>query len=203
MSTQQLIIDHLALAATIAGNLSKRLPRHLDPQDLHQDARLGLVSAAARYDARTEVPFGAYARRRIGGAVLDSLRRNDHLTRSTRVRVKAEGSKAPAGPLRLIAPDQIAGVLEAPDRYAADAECRRLVHDAIRTLPARLRVLLHAYYHGEQTMREIGGQLGISASRVSQLHFRALRRLHEHFQVQGITSSIHFAIQDRGPEVRS
>lgn len=202
MGTQQLVIEHLALAATIAGNMSKRLPRHLDPQDLHQDARLGLLYAAARYDARKNVPFGSYARRRIGGAVVDGLRRNDHLSRCARARLKAEGAEAPPEPLPVIAPDRIPGSLLPPDRYAAIAECQRLLSAAIETLPARLRIVLHAYYHGGQTMRAIGERLCISEGRVSQIHARALRLLRGYFVLRGFTSSIDFAIPTRALEVR-
>ena len=202
MGTQQLVIEHLGLAANIAGNMSKRLPRHLDSHDIHQDARLGLMYAAARYDARKNVPFGTYARRRIGGAVMDGLRRNDHLSRCARARARAEGAEPPAEPLPLIFPDQIPGVLEAPDHYAAAAECRRLLCAAIETLPARLRVVLDAYYHGGQTMRAIGERLGISEGRVSQIHARALRLLRGYFEIRGFTSSIHFAIQEGVPAVR-
>jgi RNA polymerase sigma factor FliA len=202
MDTQQLVVENLALAATIAGNMSKRLPCHLDPQDLHQDARLGLLSAAARYDARKNVPFGSYARRRIGGAVVDGLRQNDHLSRCARARIKARGSEAPPEPLPAIAPDQIPGALEPPDRYAAAAECHRLLNAAIETLPERLQTVLRAYYYAGQTMRAIGGNLGISEGRVSQIHARALRLLRGHFELRGFTSSTDFTVQSGASEVR-
>jgi len=202
MGTQQLVIEHLGLAANIAGNMSKRLPRHLDSHDIHQDARLGLMYAAARYDARKNVPFGSFARRRIGGAIVDGLRRSDHLSRCARARAKAQGTEVPAEPLPLIFPDRIPGVLEPPDHYAAAAECRRLLCAAIETLPARLRVVLQAYYHGGQTMRAIGERLGITEGRVSQIHARGLRLLRGYFEMRGFTSSIHFAIQEGVPAVR-
>jgi hypothetical protein len=43
MTTHMVVIDHLAPAATIAGNISKRLPRHVDLRDLYKDARVGLL----------------------------------------------------------------------------------------------------------------------------------------------------------------
>lgn len=72
----------------------------------------------------------------------------------------------PAEPDR---PDQVFERLEAKDR----------VRDAIQSLPPRERRLISLYYYGEVTMKEIGTELGVNESRVSQLHARALGRLRE------------------------
>jgi RNA polymerase sigma factor for flagellar operon FliA len=189
-------MNHLGLAASIAGNMSKRLSRHIDPQDLEQDARLGLLDAAVKYDAGRNAPFGTYARRRIRGAVIDGLRRTDHLSRNDRARLKAEGADAPAGPLRLETADEIPGALQPPDRYAAEAERDRFLRAAIATLPTRWRIVLRAYYHGGKTMREIGLGLGVHASRVSQIHARALCRLRLRLEAQGFVASAQFIIQE-------
>jgi len=49
--------------------------------------------------------------------------------------------------------------------------------DAIRDLPDREQLILSLYYKEELTMREVSRVLGISESRVCQLHARALGRL--------------------------
>ncbi|MGE3855639.1 MAG: FliA/WhiG family RNA polymerase sigma factor [Dehalococcoidia bacterium] len=49
--------------------------------------------------------------------------------------------------------------------------------DAIRDLPDREQLILSLYYKEELTMREVSRVLGISESRVCQLHARALSRL--------------------------
>jgi RNA polymerase sigma factor FliA len=72
----------------------------------------------------------------------------------------------PAEPDR---PDQVFERLEAKDR----------VREAIQSLPPRERRLIGLYYYGEVTMKEIGTELGVNESRVSQLHARALSRLRE------------------------
>jgi RNA polymerase sigma factor for flagellar operon FliA len=199
MTTHQLVIEHLPLAATIARSISKRLPRYVDSQDLYQDACIGLIRAAARYDAKRKASFSTYARRPVGGAVIDGLRRADHLSRDERRRVKAEGDEA--RPLHVERADDVAGVLLPPERSAAAAERDRLLNAAISTLPIRLRILLRAYYHSGQTMREVGYRLGVNESRISQLHRRALRLLREHLEARGLTSSAPFMMPDR-PEVR-
>ncbi len=66
-----------------------------------------------------------------------------------------------------------------PDQAFERVEAKDRVRDAIRTLPPRERRLIGLYYYGEVTMKEIGAELGVNESRVSQLHARALGRLRE------------------------
>jgi RNA polymerase sigma factor FliA len=68
---------------------------------------------------------------------------------------------------------------ERPDQAYERSEVRRRVRAAIETLPAREQRVICLYYYDEVTMKEIGAELGVNESRVSQLHARALRRLRE------------------------
>ena len=191
MTAHQLVVEHLPLATAIAGNVLKRLPRHpagfVDAEDLYQEARLGLLHAARRYDACRKVPFGAYARRRIAGAVGDALRSNDHLTRDARLKLKASGQEDFSAPVPLLEPERVRSNGAWPDRQVAYAESRRLLEGAVSTLPARLRALIRCYYRDGKTMREIGAQFGVNESRISQLHKRALCMLRQYFGQRGIT----------------
>jgi len=51
------------------------------------------------------------------------------------------------------------------------------VADAIQQLPEKERLVMPLYYHSELTMKEVGARLGITESRVSQLHTQAITRL--------------------------
>jgi RNA polymerase sigma factor FliA len=68
---------------------------------------------------------------------------------------------------------------ERPDYAYERTEVRERVRGALETLPVRERRVISLYYYGEVTMKEIGAELGVNESRVSQLHARALRRLRE------------------------
>jgi RNA polymerase sigma factor for flagellar operon FliA len=68
---------------------------------------------------------------------------------------------------------------ERPDNAYERTEVRERVRGAIDSLPPRERRVISLYYYGEVTMKEIGAELGVNESRVSQLHARALRRLRE------------------------
>jgi RNA polymerase sigma factor for flagellar operon FliA len=59
------------------------------------------------------------------------------------------------------------------------AETRDRVRAAIQALPWRERKVIGLYYYGEVTMKQIGAEIGVNESRVSQLHARAIRRLKE------------------------
>jgi RNA polymerase sigma factor FliA len=52
-----------------------------------------------------------------------------------------------------------------------------LVAAAIARLPERERLVVTLYYHDELTMKEVGAVLGLTESRVSQLHSQAMLRL--------------------------
>ena len=67
----------------------------------------------------------------------------------------------------------------APDKVCERAEIRRRVRVAIAALPWRERTVIGRYYYGELTMKQIGAEIGVNESRVSQLHARAIRRLRE------------------------
>src|SRR5438477_10042640 len=53
----------------------------------------------------------------------------------------------------------------------------KIVAEAIRRLPERERTVVTLYYHEELTMKEVGGVLGLTESRVSQLHSQAVLRM--------------------------
>ena len=64
-----------------------------------------------------------------------------------------------------------------PDRVCETSEAAARVRDAIKALPWRERKVVGLYYYGEVTMKEIGHEIGVNESRVSQLHARAVQRL--------------------------
>jgi RNA polymerase sigma factor FliA len=68
---------------------------------------------------------------------------------------------------------------ERPDAAYERTEVKERVRAAIASLPWRERKVIGLYYYGEVTMKQIGQEIGVNESRVSQLHARAIRRLRE------------------------
>ena len=66
---------------------------------------------------------------------------------------------------------------EQPDTAFEKGQVRDRVRAAIAALPPRERKVISLYYYGEVTMKQIGAEIGVNESRVSQLHARAIKRL--------------------------
>jgi RNA polymerase sigma factor for flagellar operon FliA len=75
---------HIGLARNMALRLAGRVPASVDLDDLIGAGVLGLIDAVDRFDPSRAIPFEAYARTRIQGAILDAMRAEDHLTRRER-----------------------------------------------------------------------------------------------------------------------
>jgi RNA polymerase sigma factor for flagellar operon FliA len=80
--------------------------------------------------------------------------------------------------------DQVSLLDTLPDRDAPDpqalvdqGELRDRIADAIAALPEREKLVIALYYYENLTLREIGEVLGVTESRVSQLHTKAVLRL--------------------------
>jgi RNA polymerase sigma factor for flagellar operon FliA len=80
----RLVMEHVDLVKQVAGRLAHRLPAHVDLSELTSIGVVGLIDAAGRFRPTLGVPFGAFARRRILGAMLDALRDLDWAPRAVR-----------------------------------------------------------------------------------------------------------------------
>lgn len=88
LSRDQVVLDHLPLVKAIAVRVHENLPVHVDLDDLIHAGILGLFDAAEKYDPEKQVAFQSYAKHRIKGAILDSLRQLDWASRDLRKRHK-------------------------------------------------------------------------------------------------------------------
>jgi RNA polymerase sigma factor for flagellar operon FliA len=64
-----------------------------------------------------------------------------------------------------------------PTHAMAQTELREALGESIARLPEREKLVVTLYYYEELTLREIGEVLGVTESRVSQLHTKAILRL--------------------------
>lgn len=192
--TAPLVARLLPAVERIARSLRRRYPR-ADIAELAQVGALGLVESlrAHHRDERAE----AHAIIRIRGAMLDFLRREDPLTRGERravrqfeavqwaraaestVQVNWDSFATPAGAAQRF--DGRVDRVRAPTPDPCIAlECRQVaaaLAAAIGRLDDRLRNVIMGHYVDDVAFQDLGRRLGVSKSRVSQLHKRALEAL--------------------------
>ena len=84
----QVVLEHLPLVKAIAVRVHENLPVHVDLDDLVHAGILGLFDAASKFNPEKQVAFSSYAKHRIKGAILDSLRQLDWASRDMRRRHK-------------------------------------------------------------------------------------------------------------------
>jgi RNA polymerase sigma factor for flagellar operon FliA len=183
----------------LARRIHERLPRHVPLEDLIHAGVIGLIDALNKFDRSKHVQFISYAKFRIRGAILDSLREMDwgprELRRKARGveeahrRLSMELSRAPtenematALGMRLKEFQQLCDYLpgapeDTPFFRCLRSEMKDLLAKVIGELPEKEQQVLSLYYFEELTMKEVGAVLGIGESRVSQIHSLAVVRL--------------------------
>ena len=83
ISINQLIEGNLDLVKKIAWQIFGRVQKVVEIEDLIQQGMEGLVSAAQKYSPKEGVNFQQYAQLRIRGSIIDFLRKNSNLCRTT------------------------------------------------------------------------------------------------------------------------
>jgi RNA polymerase sigma factor for flagellar operon FliA len=179
---------YLPLVAYQAKRMIRRLPASVRADDLTSAGVFGLLAAIDAFDPGRGVKFETYAPLRIRGAMLDELRSTDWVPRLVRSRcekpiemLSMHGRSEKRGPLGGDRRSLESAVYE-DRRIAAPADSMQradVLRMVTRGLTANERRMVQLYYCDELTMREIGAVLGLSESRVSQMHTKVLDRLRE------------------------
>ncbi len=78
-------------------------------------------------------------------------------------------------------------VPDSPAAVVEEGEVRRLVKAEVRRLPDREKLVLSLYYDDGLTLAEIGTVLGVTESRVSQIHTKAVLHLRARLTSSGVT----------------
>jgi RNA polymerase sigma factor for flagellar operon FliA len=158
----------------VRGAMIDALRREAWPRGVRRQRR---ELEAAREQLRRELgaePSLADLAARVG---TDEQRLGRTIVRITTIE-STSALSAPDTPIESALPDVcLPPEQPAPDRVYESSETRERVRRAIASLPARERKVIALYYYRDVTMKQIGAEIGVNESRVSQLHARAIQRL--------------------------
>ena len=182
-----LVVAYLPLVQRIAIKVHRSMPGQplYDVEALTNSGVPGLLRAIDGFDPGRGLLFATYAALPIQGAMLDEIRRHDWVPRLERARRRKGLAEAP----RLFVafhietndegvelaygqsfPDEGPG----PEHFQAIEDFWR---EQLRGLTQTERLILLMYYRDGLTMKEIGSNLQLSESRISQMTSAMLRRL--------------------------
>lgn len=222
---EHLLLEHLPQVQYIAQRIHAGLPAYVPLEDLIHAGVIGLIEALERFDPKRNVQLQSFAKFRIRGAILDSIRALDWGSRRLRrqgrrieeaiVKLRGELHRAPSvteisdelrmetaelqrllGEIRGLRLGSLDDFDDEPESRAYDAaqyrpdggendpfvlhlrsEMKTLMFRAITKLDENERRVLALYYAEEMNMKDVGEMLGVSESRVSQIHSAALLRI--------------------------
>jgi len=233
----ELITEHLHLVTAIAVHMRRSIRVHIELDDLVHAGTMGLFDAATKYREDKDVAFPTYAKHRIRGAIIDSLRQQDWASRDLRKRYKqmeavtneltaklgrtptekemADGMGVDVKRWQALLvdfrslnaaacrnqpregeeknePEIAAAPTSSPERQFAQAQMREKLSGAMSMLPEKYQQVVRMYYEQDMTMKEIGAELGVNESRVSQIHKSALEKMQAALGGVGIRSTAVF-----------
>ena len=191
------------LVHRLAHHMIAKLPASVEVDDLIQVGMIGLTEALARYEPSQGVQFETFASQRIRGAMLDELREGDWLSRGSKESEIAAELGVPLADYQqmlsrvrgaqLVYLEDMSGKGDDEDHFLdrylpADAQSdpqsllgdqrmRSALVDAINKLPEREQYVMSMYYEHDMNLKEIAAVLGVTESRISQLHSPSIARL--------------------------
>ncbi|EKE73991.1 LafS [Gallaecimonas xiamenensis 3-C-1] len=199
------------LVKRACGHLRSQVSAAFCQEDFEQVGLMGLLEAIRRYGEPDEA-FESFAFKRVRGAILDELRRQDWRPRQVRQaahdlnhyhrklynrlgRTPSDQELAEEMGLELAQirelvyanqaeemqclEDWLAKGMEPSGGGMGGYELQRTLAKTLGRLKEREQLLLTLYYHHELNMKEIAQVLGLTESRVCQLHKECLANLNQ------------------------
>jgi len=90
----ELVVRELPQVYYIASRIRERLPQHVEMEDLVHAGVIGLLEACRKFDSTKNASFSTFAKFRVRGAILDSLRKLDWGSRTLRKKGRAISTSA-------------------------------------------------------------------------------------------------------------
>jgi RNA polymerase sigma factor for flagellar operon FliA len=182
LTEEELIEKYRGLVEAIAQKVAdSRRITGADYEDLFQEGIIGMLDAAKRYDPESGHKFETFAYLRIRGAMVDAMRAFDPLSRSMRAEnpgfcIFSEQDQFNDDNRRISA-------LENVDSNKSEASYKKWMRhieasDVVEALSGcwdgREKMIIESIYIHGKTMLEVSRTLGLSESRICQIHKEAM-----------------------------
>jgi RNA polymerase sigma factor FliA len=200
-----IVAEHYEFAITIARSKLKKIPFLIDRDPIESAALDGLLQSIDRFIPSKGYRFRTFAAFRINGSIADALRNMDHRSRnginvSKQLRVTADSlanqlGRTPTQDEILAASgltaEQLKFDVRKPKSLSTDGirhsvACRKqsdsdfIQSDSFRTFCRSIdmdgQTLLWLYYYRQATLKAIADVMGLSESRISQMHTELMKR---------------------------
>ena len=148
------------MISPLARSILRRLPVSIDREDLEQVGRLALAELRRDYDAGRGETFAFYARMRVRGAMLDSIRGKPYQEAIRERDAVRDGDELSASSVKPVNDDP-------------------WLHRHVDSLPARQAKVVELRYFHDLTQRETAGRLGCSRTTVEREEHLALATLRQ------------------------
>jgi len=180
--------QHMQLVKPLARRYAAKSGQ--DPDDLLQVGLLGLLRAAERYEGQRDIPFSAFARPHIRGAILHYLRDKAAIIRLPRALQNSDrdlgaGFNAATQQRRLVPLDD--DLISSKTDLTCELyrrEHRRQLTRALQRLSRQERTALEEVILKGQSLRDVGNKVGVSAMTIQRRVKRGLAQLRQQLTVQ-------------------
>jgi RNA polymerase sigma factor for flagellar operon FliA len=171
VARERLILHYAPLVKYVASRVATGLPASVEQADLVSYGMFGLIDALGKFEPGRGNKFETYAIPRIKGAIIDELRAMDWVPRSVRFKAR-ELEKAHTDLESML--NRLADKNLDPTSGMEGQETRGMLAAAINSLSEREKIVVTLYYFEGLTLAEIGEILGVTESRVCQIHTKAV-----------------------------
>jgi RNA polymerase sigma factor FliA len=205
-----LVSNYSQYAIMLAAKLfANRQILEIEFDEFKQFGMVGLIESIDKYDISYGVSFKTYASHRIKGAILDGIEKYCEKQQqiSARARLRAERMQNLLEESALQQQDifarlvdvavgtAIGFMLEDTGMYLVDetqldcgsyrsrelSDLNRIMNRLLSTLPEQEESVMRLHYYQQQKFESIAEDMKLTKGRISQIHHRALKRMHEHY----------------------
>ncbi|OGC76276.1 hypothetical protein A2619_02370 [candidate division WWE3 bacterium RIFOXYD1_FULL_39_9] len=168
---EQTIESHIKYADKIAYLFVKKTGIYNLRDEIKSTAYEGLIKAVDSFDPSKGMNIKSYLFHKVNFEILNFLRDNDYLSRNHRIKIKINGEDNPTHvPIENCL--SVKSKINTEESYCSKQHSK-ILSNLIDTFSERKRYIVKSIVSEEKTMKELGFELGVTESRISQIYAQA------------------------------